>query len=230
MQNPNRLVLEYIFNPEYTDFMPARLNENYPYLHIELELIGGTAAGSPWLLWKIVDCIDSDLVGQEILTAGDGGEHHTYEAKLAWDDGFVANTTQEDLPYREGDSEGGGTPMGGSVLPKLDGMRFWVPEGVVDAFVLAQTPEAKVVEELVLCPKVGDHIDGLPVVSVFKATAEDSTEDNGCPVVVYGDYEQSYHVLRHLEDLSNEWRDDKGRIINLTETEANYWHSERVSE
>lgn len=123
-----------------TDGLPARCTADSPYFHIELEFAGGTAAGGPWLNFIIVDCIDQDLVGKEICCSSDvhdGFERCTYSARREWDDGFVSNAPldAEGLPYREGGTpDGSGTPMGGEVIPDLDGMQFDVPDALLRAW------------------------------------------------------------------------------------------------
>jgi hypothetical protein len=94
--------------------VPAYCTPTRPYMYLELELISGTMAGTPWVVLKVVDCIDLDLVGKEICCENtyvddDGNLYLIYEAK-----------------------------MGGEVIPVLDGMRFWVPKAAWDAFM----PEA----------------------------------------------------------------------------------------
>ena len=63
------------------------------------------------------------------------GRGLVYHAERAWSDGFVANATEDDGPlpyYSDGTEPGEGTPMGGGIIPELDGMAFWVPDAVFE--------------------------------------------------------------------------------------------------
>lgn len=90
-------------------------------------MVDGWATGSCHLVFEIVACaMRPDWHGRQIACEYSDDECH-YEAKMSWSDGFVINADSDrtDLPYREGgEPDGTGTPIGGSIIPELDGLGF----------------------------------------------------------------------------------------------------------
>jgi hypothetical protein len=114
----------------------------YPDLGVTLEMNGGTCAGTMYMNFIIRACEEHPhIVGREICCDADyefgpdgqGWYSCHYTAELQWSDGFIANTDDETLPcysyqYYEDIRDGCGTPMGGSIVPELDGIRFICPD------------------------------------------------------------------------------------------------------
>ena len=128
---------------------------------IVLRMNGGTAAGGPWLHFVIVKITDPECqvdVGKQIDVEdgyydgdaeADGGFWVEYRAERTWDDGFVANAGfGEKVPYYSDGREPGGTPMGGSVIPGMDGLRFWVPLAVYEEATRDESPSVKAIHDL----------------------------------------------------------------------------------
>ena len=98
-------------------------------------LVGGWAAGIGFYLVEVVHCpADPSLIGKH-LCCGEYWPTCVYRAEVEWSDGFVSNvsTDCEDLPYySDGRVPDGGTPMGGEIVPELDGLRFKVTQRHID--------------------------------------------------------------------------------------------------
>ena len=104
--------------------------KTFPSMYGRFILDGGTAAGD--LYWHL-EFVDGPRAGKRIdcseVASSDvpDGEETTIIAEyngLEWSDGFIANTTDETLPYYQheyeaGDRNGGGTPMGGCVIEEI---------------------------------------------------------------------------------------------------------------
>ena len=106
--------------------LPATMDDQYSYMNFTFRLVDGYAAGGVWLTFEITDCIDDRMIGKhiccEVIDQGaNGGGYYglvEYRARVENDDGFLSNTDGDD-------------GMGGSVVPELNGMQFWVPQRVM---------------------------------------------------------------------------------------------------
>ena len=105
-----------------------------------LGLTGGTAAGTAWYTVMILHCpANESIVGKElcaeVMLYMPDVEWCQYRACNEWSDGFVSNAdiNREDLSYySDGRGPGEGTPMGGEIVPELDGLMFAVTKEMFD--------------------------------------------------------------------------------------------------